>query len=221
MNKKILWIVLLVLVIVGIILGVKFIKPKEHNNETSIGNKNINVVDGNVMNQYEEIYNDLEQAASREEKSGEPIMGSGEPYKKTQEDDGVLYSKEGKKISGEFKVPDDYFDTTINDMWVNFNDYTNKDIEIEGLYFLNGGYFFVGRYSESNMCPNCPAGYSIMEFQFDGSIDRLLNNEEDWIKVIGTLEKGKDEGSYGMEYMYIKVKSIEVMNEKGKLKVNN
>ena len=34
-------------------------------------------------------------------------------------------------------------------------------------------------------------------------LDRILENEEAWIKVVGTLEKGKDEGSYGMDYMYI------------------
>ena len=222
MNKRILWILLLILVIVGIVLGIKFIKPKDQNNETSIGNKNVNTIDGNVLNQYEDIYNNMENAAKAEnEINNASKMGSGTPYIKTQENDGILYSKEGKKKDGDFKVKDEYFDTTINDLWLNSEEYQGETIEIEGMYLLNGSYTFVGRYSTSSVCPNCPAGYSVMEFQLDGSIDKILKNEDDWIKVVGTLEKGKDEGSYGMEYLYLKVVSIEIMNEAGNKTVTN
>ena len=55
----------------------------------------------------------------------------------------------------------------------------------------------------------------------DGKIDKELKDEEDWIKVVGTLAKGNDETSSNQDYYYLKVLSLEIMNEKGKTTVNN
>ena len=43
-------------------------------------------------------------------------------------------------------IGDNYFDTTINDIYYNADDYYNKNIQIEGMYFENSPYTFVGRY---------------------------------------------------------------------------
>ena len=48
-----------------------------------------------------------------------------------------------------------------------------------------------------------------------------LTEEESWIKVIGTLEKGNDETSYYQDFYYLKALSIEVMNERGLETVQN
>ena len=100
-------------------------------------------------------------------------------------------------------------------MNLNSSDYIDKIVEIEGLYFNNGYYSFVGRYTTSNLCPTCPPGYSFMEFHLNGTIDREFTNEGEWIKVIGTYKVGNDESSNNEDYYYLDVLSLEVMNEKG------
>ena len=82
-------------------------------------------------------------------------------------------------------------------------------------------YIFVGRFSTSNLCAYCPVGYSYLEYQLKGKIDREFTDEQDWIKVIGTLAKGNDATSNYQDYYFLEVLSLEVMKEKGKLTVDN
>ena len=89
------------------------------------------------------------------------------------------------------------------------------------MYLENLPYTFVGRYSVSNICVNCAAGYSYIEYQLNGIIDRKFTNEREWIKIIGTLERENDESTNYEDYYYIKVLSLEVMNKKGKDTVKN
>ena len=79
----------------------------------------------------------------------------------------------------------------------------------------------VGRYSTNTLCPTCPAGYSVMEYQLQGNLDRNFEDEKDWIKIIGVLEKGNDETTNFQDYYYLKALNLEVMNERGEDKVNN
>lgn len=139
---------------------------------------------------------------------------------KTVLEDGTLYSIVPEKVNSDVVIGDNYFDTQINDMMFNSQTYNEKNIEIEGLYLESEPYTFVGRYSTVSLCPYCSAGYSYIEYQWDGDpID--LEMEKSWIKVVGTLEKENDETSYNQDYYYIKAKTIEVMNEKGQDTVNN
>ena len=139
--KKILWIILLILVIVGIVLGIIFIKPKTNENQNT------------------EAFN--------EHSSTEGVENSTDKeYKKVELDDGVLYTLTGEKEKADIVVGDNYFDTTITDMFMNYDKYKDKKIEIEGIYFINEIFTFVGRYSKSNLCPYCPEGYSYLEYQF-------------------------------------------------------
>lgn len=133
----------------------------------------------------------------------------------------MLYSLDGKKTKSDLVIGDNYYDTTINDIYLNPDNYMNKNIEIEGMYLSNPPYTFVGRFSTSNLCPYCPTGLSYIEFVLDGKIDRNFTDEEDWIKIIGTLEKGNDESSAYQDYYYLKVINLEVMNEKGLDTVKN
>ena len=193
--KKVFWmIVFIVIVIAFVVLFVKstYQEPKDlivpniaFNNATS--NQPVTIVSDNL-----------------------------EPYKEKIVDSGVLYSlSENEEYNADIVLKDKYFDTTIRDMNLNSSDYLGKTVEIEGLYFNNGYYSFVGRYTTSNLCPTCPPGYSFMEFHLNGTIDREFTNEGDWIKVIGTYKVGNDESSNNEDYYYLDVLSLEVMNEKG------
>ena len=196
--KKVLWIILLIIVIVGITVGIKFINLKTETDTNQVSN------------------------TFNKNSSGEIINENGDKeYQKVELDDGVLYSITGEKVNSDVVIPDNYFDTTINDMFLNYDKYKDKNIEIEGIYFINDPYTFVGRYSESNLCPNCPSGYSYLEYQLDGKLDYKFTDEKEWIKVIGTLQKANDETSNYEDYYYLKVISLEIMNKRGQETVKN
>ena len=200
MNKKrVLWIILLIIFIVAIVLIIKLAHSKSSTNDANI-----------VDNTYNKNSN-----AIVEEKMDEA------QYQKIELDDGILYSIDGKQYQSDIVIGDNYYDTTINDMFLNPENYMEKNIEIEGMYLENLPWTFVGRYSTSNVCVYCPEGYSYFEYQLKGKIDRAFTAKEDWIKVIGTLAKGNDETSDYQDYYYIEVLSIEIMNERGLDTVTN
>ena len=196
--KKILWSILLIILIVAITIGIIIARPKEKdNNQSENGsNKNVNVITRETIENIKE-------------------------YQKVELSDGILYSVTGESIEADIVIRDDYFDTTINDIYLNPQSYENKMIQIEGMYLVNDIYTFVGRYSTSNLCPYCPAGYSFMEYQLQSEIDAKLVDEKDWIKVIGTVQTGNDETSNYQNYYYLKVLSIEIMKERGKDTISN
>ena len=205
-KKKMLWIMILLIVVIAIIIVIVSM-----NNASQIqkiapedNSKNLGSVDkANVIREQDNY--SIE-------------------YKKIELDDGVLYTITGKKEEPDMVIGTNYYDTTITDIYYNPQNYTNKKIEIEGMYLLSSldlPYTFVGRYSLNTLCPSCPAGYSVLEFQLQGKIDRNLEDEKDWIKVIGTLEKGNDESTNFQDYYYLKVLNLEVMNDRGQDIVNN
>ena len=209
MNKKrFFWILLLIVVIVAIVVAVVFLSKtekisKDNNNQNT--DKNLGSVDK---------VNTIENTNITDSKE----------YEKIELDDGTLYTITGKKEEADMVIGTNYYDTTITDIYYNPKTYMNKKIEIEGMYLLSGPnlpYTFVGRYSTNSLCPSCPAGYSVLEFQLQGKLDREFQDEKDWIKVIGTLERGNDETTNFQDYYYLKVLNLEVMNEKGELTVNN
>lgn len=198
-KKKIIWIVLLVAFISIVTLVVMKIKPKDTENKTT------------------------SSVVSRNSASGESKNSEEKQVKvtKTELEDGTLYSFTDEEIIPDIVLTDNYFDTTINDMMLNYNTYKGKKIQIEGMYMESGPYTFVGRYSTSNICATCPQGYSYMEYILQDKIDANLVDEDTWIKVIGTFSRGRDATSNFEDYYYLKVLSIEVMNEKGQETVNN
>lgn len=192
--KKILWMAIFIVIIVAFII---LIENSTHQEEKELDVQNIAF--NNSVNKTSVIISD-----------------NPEPYKEKQLDDGILYTlDENSDYKADIILKDKYFDTTIRDMNLNSSDYIDKIVEIEGLYFNNGYYSFVGRYTTSNLCPTCPPGYSFMEFHLNGTIDREFTNEGEWIKVIGTYKVGNDESSNNEDYYYLDVLSLEVMNEKG------
>lgn len=142
---------------------------------------------------------------------------------KTELDDGTLYQNGEALEKIDIVVGDNMYDTQITDFNLNFKEYEGKTVEIEGMYMenknevTNSKYTFVGRYSNvPSQC--CPQGYSYFEYEWKGDQTPRLVDEISWIKVTGTLKKGRDLYS---EYIYIDANSIEVMNERGMDTVNN
>ena len=209
-KKKLMWTFILI-VFVFIIVGIAiFVKPRDTSNDNSVAVKKVtdSKTDNNV------------NISKTEEKTDKT------EYKRTTLDDGILYSENGEKLTSDKIIGTEYFDTTINDMYLYPENYSGKNIEIEGLYLATEPYTFVGRYSTASACPYCSGGFSYIQYEFDGDIQENLTDQETWIKLIGTWEKGKmnygtEENPYYDDYYYLKVLNFEVMNEKGEDTVKN
>ena len=209
-KKKLMWILILI-VFVFIIVGIAiFVKPRDTSNDNSVAVKK--VTDSKTDNNSD---------TSKTEEKSDKIE-----YKRTTLDDGILYSENGEKLTSDKIIGTEYFDTTINDMYLYPENYSGKNIEIEGLYLATDQYTFIGRYSTVSVCPYCSGGFSYIQYEFDGDIQENLTEQETWIKLIGTWEKGKmnygtEENPYYDDYYYLKVLNFEVMNEKGEDTVKN
>lgn len=209
-KKKLMWIFILI-VFVCIIVGIAiFVKPRDTSNDNSVAVKK--VTDSKTDNNSD---------TSKTEEETDKIE-----YKRTTLDDGILYSENGEKLTSDKIIGTEYFDTTINDMYLYPENYSGKNIEIEGLYLATEPYTFVGRYSTASVCPYCSGGFSYIQYEFNGNIQEKLTDQETWIKLIGTWEKGKmnygtEENPYYDDYYYLKVLNFEVMNEKGEDTVKN
>ena len=199
MKKKIGYIFLLIVIIVGIVFFLKFqefIKPSGNNGKQIAGMRSTNEISKN------EITN------SKTDNSNKNTI-------KTDLEDGTLYSYTGTQDKAEVVIGDNYFDTQINEIMLNYNNYKGKTVEIEGMYIgVYNPYTIVGRYSTNNLCAYCPVGYSGFEYIWKG--DKIeVENEKTWLKIVGTFESANDASSNFQDYYYINATSIEVMNESG------
>ena len=219
--------IVLILILVFIICGVFFlaINASSGKREEKVATQDTGKLNSNQNEvAIAEGINAQDSFVSNAVSSENAIANSNDTIKKDTKSATVSELKTGTKYSvsdnekkSDIIVGDNYYDTTIADINTNFSEYEGKTIEIEGLYVENQGYTFVGRYSTSNLCPNCPAGYSYFEYEWHGDKDIELEDSESLIKVIGTLKAGND----GVDYYYIDCSSIEVMKEKGQDTINN
>ncbi len=85
-------------------------------------------------------------------------------------------------------LKDSLYAATINDWYMNFADYKDKVIWMDGLYFKLGKSTFVGRIGPS--CPFCNGGYVSFEFHTDLPLDGFVS-EKTWVRVKGVLKEGK------------------------------
>jgi len=217
-KKKLMWIFILI-VFVFIIVGIAiFVKPRDTSNDntTTVKKQSSSSKETNSELKEKNISNEETTNASSIKKQ----------YTRTVLGDGILYSENGEKLKSDKIIGTEYFDTTINDMYLYPENYSEKNIEVEGLYLKSENYTFVGRYSTASVCPYCSGGFSYIQYEFDGNIQENLTEQETWIKLIGTWEKGKinygtEENPYYDDYYYLKVLNFEVMNEKGEDTVKN
>ena len=123
---------------------------------------------------------------------------------------------ENKEPIGENGLPtvevvEELFVTQINDIYINTDDYMNKNIKLQGFYLIseyNGNYYDnVVRNGPGCCTTDSLAGF---EFYWDGQ----LPEENDWIEVVGTLEWITDEDD-GVEYLRLNLSSLTVMEERG------
>ena len=213
-KKKLLKKVGLIIILIAIIGVISFVIMN-----SSSGKKedktplNTSVLKGDI----EENKDKNENMKQTDSTIQQPEKSEGLEVIKTDLGNGTRYSLSTAEIKPDIVLGDNYFDTQVRDINLNFDDYEGKTIEIEGLYFENAPFTFVGRYSTSNMCPTCPTGYSYFEYEWHGKENFELVDSQNWIKVVGTLKRGFDE----VEYYYIDAQSISLMNEKGVETVSN
>ena len=211
MNKKIIYIILLIVILGGIIAFLVNQDKIEYASDTNT-NTNTPEITSRGTEEEKEVASNNQTDNNNETK--ETII--------TELEDGTLYSLSNEEIKADIVVGDNYFDTQITDMMTNPDSYKDKVIEIEGMFLESypDPYTFVARYATSSLCPYCAPGYSYMEYQWHGeNID--LKDTDSWIKVKGKLEVGNDETSNNTDYYYINAESIEVMKERGKEEVTN
>ena len=219
-KKKIIWTILLLIVIAIVVILAIILKPRDKSKDNMVTKK----VTKNVDKKQEEKENNGNSSDNSENNNeGKKLK---EEYIRKELKEGILYSKTGEKITADKIIPTEYFDTTINDMYVCPDKYENKNIEIEGLFLTSDNETFVGRISTVTTCPYCAGGFSYLEYKFDGKIKEELKDQDTWIKVIGTWEKekvnyGTEEHPYYDDNYYLKVKTIEVMHKKGQTTIKN
>lgn len=202
-KKKLMWIFILIVFELIIVAIAIFVKPRDTSNDNTVELKK--ATDSKVESDTNINTNDSEEKKE---------------YKRTILDDGILYSDSKELPKADITIGTQYFDTTINDMYLYPENYSGKNIEIEGLYLKSDLYTFIGRYSAVSVCPYCSGGFSYIQYEFNGDIQEELTDRENWIKIIGTWEKGKinygtAENPYYFENYYLKVSSFEIMSEKG------
>lgn len=83
-------------------------------------------------------------------------------------------------------VGDKRYMTQINDWYMNFRDYKNKTVIIEGYYLAINGHHFVGRNGPT--CPYCTGGYVDFEFTSDQDFSGY-EPASTWIRVYGILRE--------------------------------
>ncbi len=83
-------------------------------------------------------------------------------------------------------VGDKRYMTQINDWYMNFRDYKDKTVLIEGYYLSINGHHFVGRNGPT--CPYCTGGYVDFEFTTDQDLSACETGAT-WIKVYGILRE--------------------------------
>lgn len=201
----------LLIIIIGALVYVVIAKPNvEKQENTAKTFTQIKNDDNNDENGYEETNENIDSDEQKLEEGKEVVV--------TKFKDGTLYSISGESIKPDIIVGNNYFDTQLSDVNTNFSTYEGKTVEIEGFFMEDTPYTFVGRYSESNLCSYCPQGYSYFEYEWPGNMKLDFTNEKEWLKVVGTYRRGKDEMG---EYYYIDASSIKVMNEWGQDTVKN
>ncbi|QAT42933.1 TIGR03943 family putative permease subunit [Aminipila luticellarii] len=120
-----------------------------------------------------------------------------------------------KKI--DIMVGDNYYATQINDWYMNFGQYKDKTVEIEGFYIGDyQPYDLIGRFGPS--CPYCSGGYVSFEILSDEDMTQYKSGK-DWIRVRGILRAGDD--SVDGPFYYIEALEIQKMDTAGKTTVTN
>lgn len=116
--------------------------------------------------------------------------------------------------SPDIVVGDRHYMTQINDWYMNFNDYRNKTVVIEGYFLSINDHYFVGRNGPT--CPYCTGGYVDFEFTSDQDFTGY-KPASTWIKVYGILRQGTVHLSptINAPFYHIEALRVEKMDQEG------
>ena len=115
------------------------------------------------------------------------------------------------------EITEKMFIAQCNDVYLNPDDYQGKAIRLEGLYSSqvdlegNKAYHYVMRYGPGCCGYDGSAGF---EFLYDGEMPQL----NDWIEVVGTVEKMTEND---MEYIVLRASKVTVLDVRGAEFVSN
>ena len=112
------------------------------------------------------------------------------------------------------EIKEKMFISQVNDVYLNKDDYLGKTIKLEGLFKVEQGYdksyCFVLRYG-----PGCCGfdGNVGFEVAWDKEKEKPYPGEDSWVEATGELKTYKEDDS--MEYLYLDLVSLNVLNERG------
>lgn len=107
------------------------------------------------------------------------------------------------------EIKEKMFITQINDIYLNPDEYKDKKIKLEGFHSvveMDGETVHGVIRNGPGCCGN--DGVAGFEFVWDGEYPK----ENDWLRVVGTLEIVEEDG---IEYMYLKASEVEVLEKRG------
>lgn len=156
----------------------------------------------------EEITKDYETIEKSDISEDEDIM----PLTHLQSSDDLFKSMQQNKDSDTIFINEKVFITQINDIYLNFEDYKDKTVIVEGMYSV-----FESTVSDAvapvvyRNGPGCcnNDGWAGFLLKYDGKLPK----ENDWIKVTGT--PFLDNTEHGYTNLYLNVSNIEIMKERG------
>ncbi len=115
------------------------------------------------------------------------------------------------------EITEKMFIAQCNDVYLNPDDYQGKAVRLEGIYegYMDEEsgrtYHYIIRYGPGCCGYDGSAGF---EFLFDGEIPKL----NDWIEVVGTVEKVKENDA---EYVVLQASKVTVLDVRGAEFVSN
>lgn len=104
-------------------------------------------------------------------------------------------------------VGDHHYMTQINDWYMNFKDYANKTVMIEGYFLTINGHFFIGRNGPS--CPYCTGGYVDFEFNADQDLSGYTSGTT-WIRLYGILREAEGHPGPSLSAPFYHLEAVKV-----------
>ena len=115
-----------------------------------------------------------------------------------------------KKYSGkkaDIVVGDDLYMTQINDWYMNFKDYADKTVMLEGYFLTINGHLFIGRNGPS--CPYCTGGYVDFELNSDQDFSEYTSGAT-WIRLYGILREATGHTGPGLSGPFYHLEAVKV-----------
>lgn len=116
--------------------------------------------------------------------------------------------------SSAIQITESYFMSKINDVYINYKEYIGKEIDYEGFVYFPEDHNYSMVVGRNYYC--CGTDSFVVGFECD--TDKQFK-ENAWVKVRGTVEINDDNSSD--IYPYLKIISIEEMQQRGKDTVNS